>query len=89
MNWKALGQKIRRARRGRDLTQSQLAEIVEVHYITISRIENGQLPGVTLALIAKIAEALSLSVDDLIGEFEPTDEALVGAEDLVGSTMLL
>lgn len=77
MDWKVLGRKIRRARRSRDLTQQQLAEMVEVHYITISRIENGNLPGVTLALTVKIAEALELSIDELVGEFEPAALALV------------
>ncbi len=73
MDWKTLGRKIRRARRDQDLTQSKLAEIVGVHHITISRIENGQMPGVTLALIVKLSEALNLSMDDLISDLETAE----------------
>ena len=76
MDWKVLGRKIRQARRSRDLTQQQLAEMVEVHYITISRIETGQLPGVTLALITKVAEVLNLSMDDLVSELQPAALAI-------------
>jgi putative transcriptional regulator len=57
----------------KQLTQSQLAEIVAVSRQTIISIEsNRYVPSVLLAL--KLANALALNVEDLF-ELEPSDDS--------------
>jgi len=67
MDWKQLGTKVRRSRRGADLTQHQLASQVGVHFVTISRIENAHQPGLTISLLERIANALEVELYEFIG----------------------
>jgi transcriptional regulator with XRE-family HTH domain len=62
----ALAQNLRRFREDAGLTQLQLAEAADVADATISRIERGRLAP-SAALLAKLAGALRVSVDDLLG----------------------
>jgi transcriptional regulator with XRE-family HTH domain len=66
-----LGNRVAAARRLRGIRQYALAEQTGVHPVTLSRLEHGHLPGVTLAVIARIAMALDLSLDVLLG-WQPT-----------------
>lgn len=59
-----LGQRIARQRRAVGLTQSQLAEKVDVQPETISRIETGSKTA-SLDLVAHICEALELELHEL------------------------
>lgn len=52
-------------RRKRDLTQAALADAAGISQAFLSEIESGQKPG-TAATLKKIADALRLTVDDLI-----------------------
>jgi transcriptional regulator with XRE-family HTH domain len=65
-----LGNRVAAARRLRGIRQYELAERTDVHPVTLSRLEHGNLPGVTLAVIARVAMALGVSLDELLG-WEP------------------
>lgn len=59
-----LGRRIARHREAIGLTQAQLAELVEVHQETISRIENGRrVP--SLITIDRIARSLEIELHEL------------------------
>jgi len=65
-----LGKALREARLGRQLTQNQLAELVETDPETISRFERGAtLPSLTRLL--DLAEALDVTVAALLGGASP------------------
>ena len=66
VNMTALGTTLASARRQQHLRQADLAREVEIHAVTLSRIENGKLPGVTVAVLARLAMRLDLSVDHLL-----------------------
>jgi transcriptional regulator with XRE-family HTH domain len=63
---KNIASNVRRLRVEAGLTQGQLAERADMADATISRIERGRLePSSTL--VAKLAQALKVKVDDLLG----------------------
>lgn len=61
----ALGKRIRRLRKQKDLTQEKLAEKVGVSVTHIGLIETGKR-GVSMKTLEKIARSLSSMVKDLI-----------------------
>ncbi len=65
LDYKAIGKRIKIARIKADLTQERLAEIVNVSPSHMSNIETGTTR-VSLTLIVTIANALSVTVDDLL-----------------------
>jgi transcriptional regulator with XRE-family HTH domain len=66
VNMAALGARLAYARRQGRLRQADLAREVGIHEVTLSRIENGKLPGVTVAVLARLAMRLDLSLDHLL-----------------------
>ena len=66
VNMTALGANLAYARRQQHLRQADLAREVGIHEVTLSRIENGKLPGVTVAVLARLAMRLDLSLDHLL-----------------------
>ena len=59
--------RLRHYRERRGLTQRQLAEKAKMSYVTVNQIEQGKQdarPGTA----AKLAEALSVTIEDLLGE---------------------
>jgi transcriptional regulator with XRE-family HTH domain len=76
MNPDSVGELIYRYRQRRGLTQRQLAVAARVPQPLISQIESGKRPGaqIHLAVAARLAFALGVSLDNLTGE-------LVAAED--------
>lgn len=59
-----IGQNVKLARSKADMTQECLAEIVGVHWQTISNVESGKVP-CSLVTFAKISQALSVSPNRL------------------------
>jgi len=55
VNMTALGAHVASARRQQHLRQADLAREVGIHAVTLSRIEHGKLPGVTVAVLARLA----------------------------------
>ncbi len=51
-------------RKKRELTQRQLADLIDVNYETISRIENANT-GLSLDMLLKISKALDISLSEL------------------------
>ena len=66
VNMTALGTSLASARRQQHLRQADLAREVGIHEVTLSRIENGKLPGITVAVLARLAIRLDLSLDQLV-----------------------
>ena len=66
VNMAALGARLAYARRQEHLRQADLAREVGIHEVTLSRIENGKLPGVTVAVLARLAMRLDISLDQLM-----------------------
>ncbi len=61
---KKVGKRIKRARKDMEMTQEELAEKVNMHYTTISRIETGD-SNPPIQTIAKIAKALRIPLSEL------------------------
>ena len=71
-----LSHRLRKIRRAQDLTQQELAEQAGVSYVTISRIESGEASQVYVETVMRLAKALDVTTDALLGmdEFEITDK---------------
>jgi transcriptional regulator with XRE-family HTH domain len=67
-----LGQRITEARKAQGLTQTQVAEAVGIAQQTLAHYEGGKLR-VAVALLAPLAQALGISVEELVGA--PTKRA--------------
>lgn len=65
LDYKAIGKRIKIARIKADLTQERLAELVEISPSHMSNIETGTTR-VSLTAIVSLANALSVTVDDLL-----------------------
>lgn len=65
LDYKAIGKRIKIARIKADLTQERLAEMVEISPTHMSNIETGATR-VSLTAIVSLANALSVTVDDLL-----------------------
>lgn len=65
MNYRLVGYRIKMAREKRKLTQETLAEIVDISTTHTSVIERG-VKGMRLSTFLKIANALSVSTDELL-----------------------
>lgn len=62
-----LGKRVARARAKKKLTQEQLAASAGVRQSHISRIESGDIKNVRGDILAKMAQALGVSTDYLLG----------------------
>jgi transcriptional regulator with XRE-family HTH domain len=68
------GERIHTLRRRRDLTLRALGDMANVSYVTVSKIERGKMPQVSVDIVVKLADALGVSVDYLLGR--KTEEAI-------------
>jgi len=77
----SVGEKIYRFRHKRGLTQRQLAQAARVPQPLISQIESGKRPGaqIHLAVAARLAFALGVAVDSLVGDLVATDSEHLAA----------
>jgi transcriptional regulator with XRE-family HTH domain len=67
----ALGKRLKLARVARDLTIQQLSALSGVGINQISRLENGDKPGVRVDTLAALAGPLAVSLDHLVGLCAP------------------
>src|SRR5215467_8172995 len=67
----ALGKRLKLARVARDLTIQQLSALSGVGINQISRLENGEKPGVRVDTLAALAVPLAVSLDHLVGRELP------------------
>jgi len=61
-----LGRKIKKLRTDLGLSQDELGRKADVPYTTLTKIETGVIKKPSVYVVAKIAKALGVSVDDLI-----------------------
>jgi transcriptional regulator with XRE-family HTH domain len=66
INFADLGMRLAYWRRSERLNQDELARQIGIHPVTLSHIENGKLPGVTVAVLARLAMRLDISIDQLL-----------------------
>lgn len=62
---RAFGTRVRDARKGRELSQEELAERAGVHRTYVGAVERGER-NVTLLTITRLAQALDVPVSDLL-----------------------
>lgn len=67
-----LGEKIKRLREQRNLTQLELADLVGVHQTKISHCETGAR-GISISLLEELASALHVSFDELFAIWLETE----------------
>jgi len=62
-----LGENIKKIRKKKNLTQDKLARIADIPYTSITKIETGVIKSPSIQTVAKIAKALGVSIENLIG----------------------
>lgn len=70
-----IGQKIKKARIERGLTQQELGDIVGVQKSAIAKYENGRVVNIKRSTLQKIAKALSIRPSELIFNESPKEAA--------------
>ncbi|MCX5781459.1 MAG: helix-turn-helix transcriptional regulator [Elusimicrobia bacterium] len=61
-----IGKKIQNWRKKKGLTQDALARKVDMPYTTLAKIESDVIKGPSIHTVAKIAEGLGISLDELM-----------------------
>ena len=67
LDYKEIGQRIKKRRKSLNLTQLQLAEMVKLTESSISRYENGKIETMPTSTIKKICEVLMIDTSELLG----------------------
>jgi transcriptional regulator with XRE-family HTH domain len=62
-----LSHRLRKIRRAKDLTQQELGALAGVNYVTISRIEGGDEEKAHARTVMRLAKALEVTTDELLG----------------------
>ena len=62
-----LANNIKKLREAKGLSQEKLARLADIANNTLIKMESGENQNPTLVTLKKVAKALSVSVDDLIG----------------------
>ena len=70
-----IGQKIKKARLERGLTQQELGNIIGVQKSAIAKYESGRVVNIKRSTLQKIASALEIRPSELIFEESPKDTA--------------
>lgn len=65
-NCENIGDKIKKIRTKKGLTQDALARKAELPYTTLTKIESGVIIRPTIQTVIKIAKGLDVSIDELI-----------------------
>ena len=61
-----IGKNIRKYRLQKKISQDRLSKLADVAFHTITKIESGDTPNPTIDTVKKIADALGVSLDDLM-----------------------
>lgn len=73
MDYFVVGDNIRKYRELNNLTQDELAEMAQIHRVTLARYESGRVDPGTQAL-ARIADVLGVTTDKLLGRDDAENE---------------
>lgn len=65
-----LAQNIRKLRLKKELSQEKLARLADIANVTLVKIESGAAKEPTITTVAKIASALNVSIDELVGRIK-------------------
>jgi len=65
-NKATIGENIRKYRLQKGMSQDRLSKLADVAFHTIVKIESGETPNPTIETVKKIADALGVSLDDLM-----------------------
>lgn len=71
-----LGRKLRDLRERKGLTQTRLANRAGVPQVTVWRLENDKLHNVSVVVVRRLAKALGVGVDTLVGTDDPDVDAV-------------
>ena len=66
-NPEQVGERLHALRRRRGQTLRALGAQADVNYVTLSKIERGKMPQVSADIVARVAVALGVSADYLLG----------------------
>lgn len=67
---KTIGEVVQKLRQDKGLTQEELAVKAKVSYTSLVKIERGQVENPTIKTLKKLADALEVSVDDILSMTE-------------------
>lgn len=70
-----IGQKIKKARLERGMTQQELGDVIGVQKSAIAKYENGRVVNIKRSTLQKIAKALNIRPSELIFSESPKDAA--------------
>ena len=76
-----LGERLHALRRRQGQTLRELGTQAEVNYVTLSKIERGKMPQVSADIVARVAVALGVSADYLLGLQEEAPSPAPPRED--------
>jgi transcriptional regulator with XRE-family HTH domain len=83
-----IGRRVKEARLKLGLTQERLAARANLHYSYVGQVERGnKVP--SLKTLSKIARALNLKVEDLIGDNESERKSNITSRDLLAQELML
>lgn len=74
-NPEQVGERLHALRRRHGQTLRDLGALADVNYVTLSKIERGKMPQVSADIVVRLAVALGVSVDDLLGVPLPSHAA--------------
>ena len=63
-----ISKNIKKLKKAKNLSQDKLSRLADVSHATIIKIESGGIQSPTIGTVQKIAKALDVGVDDLIGK---------------------
>ena len=75
VNWDEFGERLHILRRRSKLTLKEIATQAGTSYVTVSLLERGKKPQISLDVVVRLAEVLDVSLDYLVGRkaTEPVD----------------
>ena len=62
-----LAQNVKKLRKQKKLSQEKLARLADISYNTVVKIEGGKAENPTFETLLKLADAFSISIDELVG----------------------
>lgn len=66
-----IGENLKSFRRKKGWSQQKLAEAAGLSYVTITKIEQGRAKKPTIQSMVKLADALGVTLDELVGRTGP------------------
>ena len=83
-----IGEKIRAARKAKNLTQEELGKMVGLQKSAIAKYENGRVINIKRSTLQKLAKALDLRGSDLVIESNPQEAAELSARVLLDDELM-